>query len=156
LVRKIVERFGENLHGRRFALWGLAFKPDTDDMREAPSRVIVAELLRRGAQVTAHDPVAMDEARRVFAGMDRLDYAATPTEALAGADALVVVTEWKAFRSPDFDRMHTLLREPVIFDGRNLFDPQQLQASGFEYYPIGRRAALRAIETLAVDERLAA
>ena len=156
LVRKIVERFGENLHGRRFALWGLAFKPDTDDMREAPSRVIVAELLRRGAHVTAHDPVAMDEARRVFAGMDRLDYAATPTEALAGADALVVVTEWKAFRSPDFDRMRALLRQPVIFDGRNLFDPQQLQASGFEYYPIGRRAALRAIETLAVDERLAA
>ena len=156
LVRKIVERFGENLQGRRFALWGLAFKPDTDDMREAPSRVIVAELLKRGAQVTAHDPVAMDEARRVFAGVQRLDFAATPAEALEGADALVVVTEWKAFRSPDFDRMRALLRHPVVFDGRNLFDPDRMQALGFEYFPIGRRAAALPVEAVGVDERLAA
>jgi UDPglucose 6-dehydrogenase len=140
LVRKIVDRFGENLQGLRFALWGLAFKPDTDDMREAPSRIIVSELLRRGAHVAAHDPVAMDEARRVFAGVERLDFAATPTEALSGADALVVVTEWKAFRSPDFDRMRSLLRQPVVFDGRNMFDPQQMQELGFEYFPIGWRA----------------
>jgi UDPglucose 6-dehydrogenase len=156
LVRKIVERFGENLEGRRFALWGLAFKPDTDDMREAPSRVIVAELLKRGAHVTAHDPVAMDEARRIFDGAARLEFAATPSEALAGADALVVVTEWKAFRSPDFDRIRGMLRQPVIFDGRNLFDPQQMRDLGFEYFPIGRRAATRALETAGVDERLAA
>ena len=156
LVRKIVERYGENLAGKRFALWGLAFKPDTDDMREAPSRVIVAELLRRGAQVTAHDPVAMDEARRVFAGVPQLDFAATPTEALEGADALVIVTEWKAFRSPDFDRMRAALREPVVFDGRNLFDPEQMQELGFAYFPIGRRAATQRADAPGLDERLAA
>ena len=156
LVRKIVERYGENLAGKRFALWGLAFKPDTDDMREAPSRVIVAELLRRGAQVTAHDPVAMDEARRVFADVPQLDFAATPTEALEGADALVIVTEWKAFRSPDFDRMRAALREPVVFDGRNLFDPEQMQELGFAYFPIGRRAATQRADAPGLDERLAA
>ena len=156
LVRKIVERYGENLAGKRFALWGLAFKPDTDDMREAPSRVIVAELLRRGAQVTAHDPVAMDEARRVFAGVPQLDFAATPAEALEGADALVIVTEWKAFRSPDFDRMRAALREPVVFDGRNLFDPEQMQELGFAYFPIGRRAATQRADAPGLDERLAA
>ena len=139
LVRKIVERFGEDLQGRCFALWGLAFKPDTDDLREAPSRVIIAELLRRGARVAAHDPVAMDEARRVFADAAQVTFAATPNEALEGADALVIVTEWRAFRSPDFERMRTLLRQPVIFDGRNLFDPMQVRDAGFEYFPIGRR-----------------
>jgi UDPglucose 6-dehydrogenase len=142
LVDRIVERFGEDLQGRRFALWGLAFKPDTDDLREAPSRVIVAELLRRGASVTAHDPEAMDEARRVFAGIERLAFVATPNEALKGADALVIVTEWKVFRSPDFERMHALLHQPVIFDGRNLFDPTLMRDAGFEYVPIGRRAPL--------------
>jgi len=142
LVDRIVERFGEDLRDRRFALWGLAFKPDTDDLREAPSRVIVAELLRRGASVTAYDPEAMDEARRVFAGVERLAFAAAPNEALEGADALVVVTEWKEFRSPDFERMRALLRQPVIFDGRNLFDPTLMRDAGFEYYPIGRRAQL--------------
>ena len=140
LVDRIVERFGEDLQGRRFALWGLAFKPDTDDLREAPSRVIVAELLRRGAGVTAYDPVAMDEARRVFAGVERLVFAASPNEALEDADALVIVTEWKVFRSPDFGRMRALLRQPVIFDGRNLFDPALVRDAGFEYVPIGRRA----------------
>ena len=150
LVDRIVERFGENLHGRRFALWGLAFKPDTDDMREAPSRVIVAELLRRGAEVAAHDPVAMDEARRVFAGVEgaeRLTFCATPNEALANADALVVVTEWKAFRSPDFESLRESLRQPVVFDGRNLFDPNRMQVLGFEHYAIGRCAAATADES---------
>ncbi len=156
LVRKIVERFGDNLQGRRFALWGLAFKPDTDDMREAPSRVIVAELLRRGAQVVAHDPVAMDEARRVFAGTEGLEFAPTPTEALADADALVIVTEWKAYRSPDFERMRALLRQPVVFDGRNLFDPERMRALGFEYAAIGRGAATASVEALYGDELLAA
>jgi UDPglucose 6-dehydrogenase len=156
LVDRIVERFGEDLQGRRFALWGLAFKPDTDDMREAPSRVIVAELLRRGAQVVAHDPVAMDEARRVFAGVEGLAFATTPNEALAGADALVVVTEWKAYRSPDFERMRGALRQPLVFDGRNLFDPERMQMLGFEYFAIGRRAATPTAETMAFEQRLAA
>jgi UDPglucose 6-dehydrogenase len=144
LVERIVERFGQDLSGRRFALWGLAFKPDTDDLREAPSRVIVDELLQRGASVCAHDPVAMDEARRVFADADRLGFASTPNAALEGADALVIVTEWKAFRSPDFERMRALLRQPLIFDGRNLFDPVRLRDEGFDYVPIGRAALLPA------------
>jgi UDPglucose 6-dehydrogenase len=139
LVDRIVERFGENLHGRLFALWGLAFKPDTDDLREAPSRVVVAALVRRGARVVAHDPVAMDEARRVFA-MDaaQLDFAPTPIDALEGADALIIVTEWKHFRSPDFARMKQLLKQPVVFDGRNLFNPRTVRNAGIEYHPIGR------------------
>ncbi|NMG46085.1 nucleotide sugar dehydrogenase [Aromatoleum toluvorans] len=117
LVDKIVRRFGEDLAGRRFALWGLAFKPDTDDMREAPSRVLIAELLRRGASVAAYDPVAMREAERIFGDEPRLTYAGRPKSALEGADALVIVTEWKEFRSPDFDAIRGRLRQPVIFDG---------------------------------------
>jgi UDPglucose 6-dehydrogenase len=153
LVDRIVERYGDDLRGRRFALWGLAFKPETDDLREAPSRVVVAELLRRGAHITAHDPVAMDEARRVFAGVDGLTFAATPNEALADADALVVVTEWKAYRSPDFERLRAALRAPVVFDGRNLFDPAAMRSLGFEYVAIGRRAV---IEPTAATESAAA
>jgi UDPglucose 6-dehydrogenase len=156
LVDRIVERFGENLQGRRFALWGLAFKPDTDDMREAPSRVIIAELLRRGAKISAHDPVAMPEARRILDGVPGLDFAATPNEALEGADALIVVTEWKAFRSPDFDRMRATLRQPVVFDGRNLFDPEMMRTLGFEYLSIGRRATTAAAEAVEIEQRLAA
>ncbi len=156
LVDRIVERFGQDLQGRRFALWGLAFKPDTDDMREAPSRVIVAELLRRGATVVAHDPVAINEARRVFGKLEGLSYAATPHEALQDADALLVVTEWKAYRSPDFERMRGALRQPVVFDGRNLFDPLHMQSLGFEYVAIGRRAAPLAVQTVVLEHRLAA
>jgi UDPglucose 6-dehydrogenase len=156
LVDRIVERFGENLQGRRFAVWGLAFKPDTDDMREAPSRVIVAELLRRGAQVAAYDPVAMGEARRVFAGVEGLEFAATANEAVIGADALVVVTEWKAFRSPDFDHLRDALLEPVIFDGRNLFDPERMHGMGFEYVSIGRRATTGRVDAQPAEHRLAA
>jgi UDPglucose 6-dehydrogenase len=139
LSRKILSRFGEDLAGRRFALWGLAFKPDTDDMREAPSRIVVADLLSRGAEVVAHDPVAMQEARRVFGDTAGLTYADSPMAAVEGADALVIVTEWKVFRSPDFERLRALLRQPVIFDGRNLFDPALVRAAGLEYFPIGRR-----------------
>src|SRR5512145_1719075 len=102
LVDRIVQRFGENLAGHTFALWGLAFKPDTDDLREAPSRVVVAELAARGARIVAHDPEAMDGARQIFAGLNGLSFADTPMQALDGADALVIVTEWKAYRSPDF------------------------------------------------------
>ena len=139
LVDRIVQRFGEDLSGRSFALWGLAFKPDTDDLREAPSRVIVAELAARGARIVAHDPEAMDGARRLFAHLPAVRFAETPMQALEGADALVIVTEWKAYRSPDFERMRELLREPVVLDGRNLFDPWLMRDAGFEYWSIGRR-----------------
>jgi len=138
LVEKIVERFGEDLSGRRFALWGLAFKPNTDDMRDAPSRVVVAELLRRGATVTAYDPVAMTEAERIFGDEPRLSFAGRPKSALDGADALVIVTEWKEFRSPDFDAIKTRLKQPVVFDGRNLYDPTLVRALEIEYFSIGR------------------
>ncbi|MEW5889357.1 MAG: UDP-glucose/GDP-mannose dehydrogenase family protein [Pseudomonadota bacterium] len=139
LGRKIVQRFGDDLAGRRFALWGLAFKPNTDDMREAPSRTVVAELLARGAGVHAYDPVAMNEARRVFGEDSRIAYAASPLEALYGADALVIVTEWKEFRSPDFPTIKARLKHPVIFDGRNLYDPAEMRAEGIEYFAIGRK-----------------
>lgn len=140
LVDRIVQRFGEDLSGRTFALWGLAFKPDTDDLREAPSRVIVAELAARGARIVAHDPEAMDGAKRLFADLPAVRFADTPMQALEGADALVIVTEWKAYRSPDFDRMRELLRTPVVLDGRNLFDPWLMRDAGFEYWSIGRQA----------------
>jgi UDPglucose 6-dehydrogenase len=139
LLEKIKARFGEDLRGRCFALWGLAFKPDTDDMREAPSRVIMEGLWQAGATVRAHDPVAMHEARRIYGDEPRLTYATTPMDALDGADALVIVTEWKVFRSPDFADMRRRLRQPVIFDGRNLYEPNVVRQAGFEYFPIGRQ-----------------
>jgi UDPglucose 6-dehydrogenase len=139
LIEKIAARFGEDLSGRRFALWGLAFKPNTDDMREAPSRTIVDGLLARGATLVAYDPVAMDEARRVFGQLAGLSYATSPLAACDGADALVIVTEWKEFRGADFDMLKARLKTPLIFDGRNLYDPQQVKAAGFEYAAIGRR-----------------
>ncbi|MBS0510699.1 MAG: UDP-glucose/GDP-mannose dehydrogenase family protein [Proteobacteria bacterium] len=138
LVDKIVARFGEDLSGMRFALWGLAFKPNTDDMRDAPSRVILAELFRRGATAVAYDPVAMDEARRIFGDEPRLSYVERPMAAVEGADALVIVTEWKEFRSPDFERIRAALKHPVIFDGRNMYDPAVMREAGVEYHGIGR------------------
>ena len=138
LVDKIVARFGEDLSGKRFAMWGLAFKPNTDDMREAPSRVIVEELFKRGATVTAYDPVAMHEAQRVFGEDKRLSFAEQPMSALEGADALVIVTEWKEFRSPDFVSIKAKLKSPVIIDGRNIFSPELPRAAGLEYFCIGR------------------
>ncbi|NMF87007.1 UDP-glucose dehydrogenase family protein [Aromatoleum petrolei] len=138
LVDKIVRRFGEDLSGRRFALWGLAFKPDTDDMRDAPSRVLIDELFRRGARITAYDPVAMGEAERIFGDEPRLAYAGRPKSALEGADALVIVTEWKEFRSPDFEAIRSRLRQPVIFDGRNMYEPGRMRDEGIEYFGIGR------------------
>jgi len=137
LARKITQRFGESLAGRRFALWGLAFKPDTDDMREAPSRVLIDELLERGATITAWDPVAMAEARRLYADRPGLRFAAGALDACEGADALVIVTEWKAFRSPDFAAIRGRLREPLIFDGRNLYQPSVLAQAGLQYEAIG-------------------
>jgi UDPglucose 6-dehydrogenase len=139
LVEKIVARLGESLAGRTFALWGLAFKPNTDDMREAPSVAIVAALAARGAKVVAYDPVAIAEAKRAFGSIGALSYASSPMTALAGADALVVVTEWKEFRSPDFDAIRGALALPLVFDGRNLYDPARVRAAGLEYFAIGRR-----------------
>ncbi|TWC67431.1 UDP-glucose/GDP-mannose dehydrogenase family protein [Herbaspirillum sp. SJZ099] len=151
LGKKVVQRFGEDLSGKRFAIWGLAFKPNTDDMREASSRVLVGELVRRGATVSVYDPVAMKEAQRVLKLdcaddaklFERISFAANPMAALEGADALAIVTEWKAFRSPDFDRVKAALKNPVIFDGRNLFEPQVMADSGIEYYGIGRSILTR-------------
>jgi UDPglucose 6-dehydrogenase len=140
LVDKVVERFGDDLTGRQFALWGLAFKPNTDDMREAPSRVIVDELLRRGADVVAYDPVAMPEARRVFGELPGLRFAADQAAALQGSDALLIVTEWRQFKSPDFEQIRTTLKQPVVIDGRNLYDPLLMKEMGIEYRGIGRAA----------------
>jgi UDPglucose 6-dehydrogenase len=136
LVDKVVRHFGDNLKDRRFAIWGLAFKPRTDDMREAPSIVIIEELLRRGARVEAHDPEALAEARKVFD--DRITYHRLNYDALEGADALLIVTDWNEFRRPDFKRMRELMRTPTIFDGRNLYEPDVMREQGFSYFPIGR------------------
>ena len=139
LSAKIKARFGDDLKGRKFAVWGLAFKPNTDDMREAPSRYLLADLFAAGASVVAYDPVAMHEAQRVFGDDPRLSYAETPSAALDGADALVIVTEWKEFRSPDFDVVKAKLTQPVIFDGRNLYEPKLVREFGIEYQAIGRK-----------------
>lgn len=138
LTQKIIQRFGENLNGKNFALWGLAFKPNTDDMREAPSRVLIEDLLEKGANISVYDPVAMREARRVFGENPRIIYALNPMDAAQNKEALVIVTEWKEFRSPDFEVLKTTLKNPVIFDGRNLYDPVFLRNAGFEYFAIGR------------------
>ena len=139
LTAKVKARFGSDLKGRKFAVWGLAFKPNTDDMREAPSRYLLGDLFAAGATVTAYDPVAMHEAQRVFADEPRLAYAENPMAALDDADALIIVTEWKEFRSPDFDALKAKLKQPVIFDGRNLYEPKTVRGFGFEYFAIGRK-----------------
>ena len=144
LGRKVVQRFGEDLTGMKFAVWGLAFKPNTDDMREAPSRVLLKELIERGASVAVHDPVAMEEAQRVLAldladaQLAKVEFKTAPMDALDGAEALVIVTEWKAFRSPDFEQIKARLKHPVIIDGRNLFEPPLMTGLGIEYHGIGR------------------
>lgn len=138
LIEKITRYFGQDLGGKCFALWGLAFKPNTDDMRDAASRVIINELFKRGATVKAYDPVAMSESKRIFGNEPRLVYASSPTDALEGADALVIVTEWLEFRSPDFATIKARLNSPVVFDGRNLYEPSVLQTQGLIYEGIGR------------------
>ena len=138
LVDKIVKRLGDRLDGRTFALWGLSFKPNTDDMRDAPSRILIAELTRRGARVQAYDPVARNEAERVMSEVPHLSFVESAEAALEGADALAIVTEWKEFRTPDFDTIKARLRSPLIFDGRNLYEPQLMKSFGFEYHCIGR------------------
>jgi UDPglucose 6-dehydrogenase len=136
LVEKIMQHFGEYLRGMRFAVWGLAFKPRTDDMREAPAVTVIEALLKAGAEVHAHDPEALPEARKVFG--ERIHYHRVNYEALEGADALLIVTEWNEFRRPDFERMRALMKHPVIFDGRNVYDRSVMRAHGFTYYSIGR------------------
>jgi UDPglucose 6-dehydrogenase len=139
LLERLVARLGDDLTGRTVAVWGLAFKPNTDDMREAPSLVTIQGLLERGARVVAHDPVAMDEARHHLG--DRISYAASNYAALEGADALVIHTEWQPYRRPDFGRMKAAMKAPLVFDGRNLWDPADMAAAGFEYSCIGRAPA---------------
>jgi UDPglucose 6-dehydrogenase len=138
LFTKIKGFFGGELRGKVIALWGLSFKPNTDDMREASSRVLIDALTSAGCRVQAYDPVAMDEARKIYSDNDAVSFADGAEAALAGADALVIVTEWRQFRSPDFDAIRTALAAPVVFDGRNLYDPDMMQRLGFRYFAIGR------------------
>ncbi|HVA68550.1 MAG TPA: UDP-glucose/GDP-mannose dehydrogenase family protein [Candidatus Binataceae bacterium] len=136
MAGRVREHFGADLKGRTLALWGLAFKPRTDDMREAPSLTVIEELLAAGARVRAHDPEAIENARRIFG--DRVSFHENNYEALAGSDALIILTEWNEFRHPNFQRIRTMLTSPVIFDGRNLYDPALMKALEFRYYSIGR------------------
>jgi len=138
LTHKITRHFGADLTGKHFALWGLAFKPNTDDMRDAPSRALLGDLFAAGATVTAYDPVAMPEAKRIFGDEPRLRYSSKAMDALDGADALVIVTEWKEFRSADMDTIKQKLKTPLVFDGRNLYDPKFVRSQGIDYFPIGR------------------
>ncbi len=138
VFEKIHAHFGGDLAGRTFALWGLAFKPNTDDMREAPSRTLMEALWAAGATVRAYDPAAMEEAERIYGAREQLTLCQRPEEALEGADALVVMTEWSVFRSPDLGRIKGALKAPLIFDGRNLYDPEKMEEAGFVYYGIGR------------------
>jgi UDPglucose 6-dehydrogenase len=137
LFERIQQHFGPDLRGRCFAIWGLAFKPRTDDMREAPSLVMIEELLKAHARVQVHDPEALENARKIFG--DRVSYHRTNYEALSQADALIILTEWNEFRHPNFQRIRAELKQPVIFDGRNLYDPALMKALEFRYYSIGRR-----------------
>jgi UDPglucose 6-dehydrogenase len=138
IVEKIIKQFGNDLTGKKFAVWGLAFKPETDDMREAPSRTIIEALWQRGATVAAYDPVAEEEVERIYGKRDDLALVSDPYDALDDADAMIVVTEWKVFRSPDLDTMMSRMKTPIIFDGRNIFQPASVRKAGFEYFGIGR------------------
>ena len=139
LAEKIKQRFSENIKGKCVAVWGLAFKANTDDMREAPSVALIDDLARAGARVRAYDPAARAEARKLFAGRKSVEIVDTAEAALEGADVLAIVTEWQEFRSPDFRALRKTLKTPAVFDGRNLYDPAALKAEGLEYYPIGRK-----------------
>ncbi|MGE5523449.1 MAG: UDP-glucose dehydrogenase family protein [Rhodospirillaceae bacterium] len=159
LVEKVIDRFGANLAGRRFALWGLAFKPNTDDMREAPAVSVIDGLLERGATVSAYDPVAMEEAKRLYAATKSVSFSSNPLAALDGADALIITTEWKEFRSPDFDEIKARLQNPIVFDGRNLYEPNLVKIFNLEYHAIGRGNAGAKAElstaSAAIEKRIA-
>lgn len=135
-THRIIQRLGTNLSGRKIALWGLAFKPNTDDVREAPAYKIIDMLLDAGAAITCYDPEAMSNTRKIYG--ERITFASSMYECLSGADALVIATEWNEFRKPDFNRILSLLTQPLIYDGRNIYDPEQMKASGFEYHCVGR------------------
>lgn len=141
LVDKVVARFGSDLHGRRFAMWGLAFKPNTDDMRDAPSRDVIEQLARMGATIVAYDPAAAEEAQRVLGHVKSLSIVDNVASTLEGADALLILTEWREFKSPDFEQIKRLLKQPIVFDGRNLYEPALMRDLGFEYLGIGRGTA---------------
>ena len=148
LASRIIEHFGPELRGMNFGLWGLAFKPNTDDMREAPSRDLICALLRAGAGIAAHDPVAAASARQLLQAdlndrsdlLEKIRFVTNPMDAAMAADALVILTEWKAYRSPNFRALKTAMKAPVIFDGRNLYEPSEIRAAGFQYFSIGRNA----------------
>jgi UDPglucose 6-dehydrogenase len=144
LFRKMQRHFTAGLTGRTLAVWGLSFKPHTDDMREAPARTLIDLLLQAGARVQAYDPVAAAEAQRLYAGVGGFTLAKNAYQAAQGADALAIITEWQEFRSPDFERLRELLKAPVIFDGRNLYDPSMVSRFGLTYYAIGRGKPLAA------------
>jgi UDPglucose 6-dehydrogenase len=140
IAQKVVNRFGENLTGKTFAIWGLAFKPETDDMREAPSIYIIKELVKRGAKIQAYDPKAMEEAQHFYLkDIQQTKYFNSKYETLQNADAMILLTEWKEFRSPDFEELRIQLKQPIIFDGRNQYNDYQLQKRGFEYFQIGKK-----------------
>ena len=137
LVKKVIQEFGEDLTGRSFAFWGLSFKPETDDMREAPSIVIANELIQRGAKITAYDPVAIDEAKIILG--NKIAYSDNAYSALQDADALLLITEWREFRSPDWSKVKSELKNSILFDGRNIYDSSALKSKGFTYYGIGTK-----------------
>ena len=137
-IKKILKRFGENLAGMTFAIWGLAFKPKTNDMREAPAITIINALLERGAKIQAYDPKAFDCAQFYFG--DKITYSRSAYDALSGADCMLLLTEWNEFRRPDFDKIKELLKNPIIFDGRNQYNAERLKQRGFEYYCVGRNS----------------
>ena len=139
IAKKVVARFGADLSGKIFAVWGLAFKPRTDDIREAPALVLIDALLNAGAKVQVHDPEAMPNVKAIYG--DKLSYCSKPYDALQGANALAIVTEWQEFRNPNFQFMAGMLKENVIFDGRNLYEPKVLSSVGFTYYSIGRKTS---------------
>ena len=143
LFEYITRHFGTDLSNKTFALWGLSFKPNTDDMREAPSRVLMESLWKAGAKVQAYDPEAMEETQRIYGVRDDFTLMGTKEAALKGADALVICTEWQNFRAPDFDLIKTELTESIIFDGRNMFEPSRMIKKGIEYYSIGRGLSVK-------------
>ena len=137
VYQRVKDFFNGNLQGKKIALWGLSFKPNTDDMREAPSLVIIENLLKDGATVSAYDPVAMHEAKRILG--DAIQYAATPYEATKNADALILITEWSEFRIINFEELEKNMNQKLIFDGRNIYDPEEMRERGYVYYSIGRK-----------------
>ncbi len=140
-INKILEKYEGNIEGKTFAAWGLAFKPKTNDMREAPSITIINELLKRGAKIQAYDPKAFDLARTIFG--DKIEYSNSAYEALTGADAMLLLTEWNEFRRPNFDKIKSLMKHHVIFDGRNQYNVKRITEKGFEYYCIGKKAMIK-------------